>query len=113
MYQLFQDFMAISRHCQKPDLFITMTANLNWPEIQEALLEFENEDGGDPDQPHRKQTAADRPDIMACVFNQKMKHLLKRIKKDKIFGEVSGMVYTVEFQKHGLPHMHLLLFLHQ
>ncbi|ETW85281.1 hypothetical protein HETIRDRAFT_44213, partial [Heterobasidion irregulare TC 32-1] len=27
MYQLFQDSMAITHHCHKPDIFITMTAN--------------------------------------------------------------------------------------
>jgi len=30
-----------------------------------------------------------------------------------LFGKVAGMVYTVEFQKRGLPHMHLLIFLQQ
>jgi len=38
MNQLFQDSMAICRTFQKPDIFITMTANPNWPEIQEQLL---------------------------------------------------------------------------
>ena len=38
MQQLFQDSMAICSHFHKPDLFITMTANPNWPEVQEALL---------------------------------------------------------------------------
>jgi hypothetical protein len=38
MYQLFQDSMAIARHCGKPDLFVTMTANPNWPEIQDNLF---------------------------------------------------------------------------
>jgi hypothetical protein len=39
-----------------------------------------------------------------------MQALLKDI-KGGLFGKVAGMVYTVEFQKRGLPHMHLLLFL--
>jgi len=30
-----------------------------------------------------------------------------------LFGKVASMVYTVEFQKRGLPHMHLLIFLQQ
>jgi hypothetical protein len=38
MYQLFQDSMAICQFCQKPDIFLTMTANPQWPEVQEALL---------------------------------------------------------------------------
>jgi hypothetical protein len=105
MYQLFQDSMAICRHCKKPDLFITMTTNPKWPEITEALLKDNTEQG-------KSQDPSDRPDIVARVFVQKMEALLKDIKKG-IFGKVAGMVYTVEFQKRGLPHMHLLLFLHQ
>jgi hypothetical protein len=46
MYQLFQDSMAICQFCQKPDLFITMTANPNWPEIQDALLKFDADNQG-------------------------------------------------------------------
>jgi hypothetical protein len=38
MFQLFQDSMAICRTHHKPDLFITMTCNPNWPEITSALL---------------------------------------------------------------------------
>ena len=38
MQQLLQDSLAICREYRKPDLFITMTANANWPEITENLL---------------------------------------------------------------------------
>ena len=38
MSQLFHDSMAICCHFCKPDLFLTMTANPNWPEIQDQLL---------------------------------------------------------------------------
>lgn len=37
MYQRFQDGMAISRYFKKIDIFLTMTANLNWPEITREL----------------------------------------------------------------------------
>ena len=103
--------MAICRHFRKPDLFLTMTANPKWPEIQEALLEFQGVDD-DPDQPKKRQTAADRPDIVACVFFHKMNECLRDV-RNGIFGKVAAMVYTVEFQKRGLPHMHLLIFLHE
>src|ERR1700749_2361487 len=111
MYQLFQDSMAIARHCGKPDLFITMTANPNWPEIQDNLFTYENDDD-DPDNYERCQTAADCPDIVACVFAQKMKSMLKDIKSG-LFGDILGFVFTIEFQKRGLPHIHLLIFLRQ
>ena len=102
--------MAICRHCRKPDLFLTMTANPNWPEIQQALLELDGPVNNDPNNPLKRQTAVDRPDIVAHVFNQKKNALLEEI-KNGLFGTLAGMVYTIEFQKRGLPHMHLLIFL--
>ena len=47
---------------------------------------------------------------MARVFELKKNELLKEI-KNGLFGKVSAMVHTIEFQKRGLPHMHLLIFL--
>lgn len=38
MFEIFQDSMAITRFNQHPDIFLTMTANPNWPEITSALL---------------------------------------------------------------------------
>ena len=38
MLQLYQDAMAIVRKYRKPDLFITMTCNPKWCEIEENLL---------------------------------------------------------------------------
>ena len=70
MYQLFQDSMAICHFCRKPNIFLTMTANPNCPEIQEALLKDE---GNNPT--GKKQTAADRPDIVARVFELKKRSI--------------------------------------
>ena len=36
---------------------------------------------------------------------------MKAILKDGIFGTCVAHVYAIEFQKRGLPHMHLLIFL--
>ncbi len=48
---------------------------------------------------------------MARVFQLKKEALLEEIKKGGIFGKVRAIVHTIEFQKRGLPHMHLLIFL--
>ena len=80
-----------------------MTANPNWDEIQCALLKEDRPEGS-------KQAVSDRPDIVARVFELKKKALLKEI-KDGLFGNTVAMVHTIEFQKRGLPHMHLLVFL--
>ena len=95
--QLFQDAMAICRHFHKPDLFLTMTANPKWPEILHSLFPG--------------QTATDRPDIVSRVFEQKKKALLKLI-DNGFFGTTIAHIHTIEFQKRGLPHIHLLIFLH-
>jgi hypothetical protein len=109
MGQLFQDSMAICCAFQKPDLFLTITANPNWPEIQDALLEEELPDPTS-NTCRRKQIASDRPDIVAHVFEQKKNALLKDIRGGAL-SKVMANIHTIEFQKRGLPHMHLLIFL--
>jgi hypothetical protein len=44
------------------------------------------------------------------VFRLKVQELLADL-KNHIFGQYAGHVYTIEYQKRGLPHLHLLLFL--
>ena len=99
MQQCYQDAMAIINNKGKPDIFLTMTCNLKWKEIQENLL--------------FNQQACDRPDIVARVFHLKKDHLLDMIVKKNFFEEVAAYVYVIEFQKRGLPHMHLLVTLAQ
>ena len=91
------DAMTYVRVYGRPDLFITFTSNPKWPEITENLL------------PH--QTPGDRPDIIARVFKQKGNCLLQLLTKHQVFGESVAHVYSVEWQKRGLPHIHLLLWL--
>ena len=94
----FQDAMAIARKFGKPTLFITMTCNPEWPEIQDALYPGE--------------TAFDRPDITTRVFKLKNDMLLDYIEKKEIFGKVVAFVGTQEQQKRkGLHHTHTLITL--
>jgi hypothetical protein len=90
--------MAIVQKKGRPSFFITVTTNPNWKEIRESLL--------------HNQTAADRPDIVVRVFQMKLRELLHDLTVKNIFGRCTGYVYTVEFQKRGLPHAHILLILH-
>ncbi|KAJ2935002.1 hypothetical protein H1R20_g2134, partial [Candolleomyces eurysporus] len=99
MIQNCQDALAINRHFKGADLFITATANPHWPEIKSELL---------PGQDY-----SDRPDLIVRVFHQKMKELIKDIEKKQIFGKCVARVHTIEFQKRGLPHMHMIVFLDQ
>ena len=94
---LFQDGMAICREYSKPDLFLTFTCNVAWPEIQKEL------------QPGEK--AQDRPDLVARVFYLYVKQMMKDILRGEIFGKVDAYLWVIEFQKRGLPHLHLLIIL--
>ena len=50
--------------------------------------------------------------ILGHVSLKKKKNaLLKEIKEGHVFCKVAAIVHTIEFQKRGLPHMHLLIFL--
>ena len=49
---------------------------------------------------------------MACIFYQKQQAFLKKI-HNRYFETVAGLVYTIEYQKCGLSHMHLLIFLEE
>ncbi|TFY55103.1 hypothetical protein EVG20_g9444 [Dentipellis fragilis] len=99
MHQLFQDAMAVARFYHKVDLFITVTCNPNWDEIVRELLPG--------------QTAADRPDLVARVFAMYKKAIIDDLYKKGIFGRAVAHIHCIEFQKRGLPHMHLLLILHE
>jgi len=43
----------------------------------------------------------------------KLQELLKDLCEKHCFGKVIAYIYTIEFQKHGLPHTHILLILSQ
>ncbi len=96
-HRLFQNAMALPRRFGRPDLFITMTCNPAWPEIRLAIP------GGSSWQEH--------PDIVARVFMMKVHNLHDDIKRKQIFGQVSAIVYRIEWQSRGLPHMHMLVIL--
>jgi hypothetical protein len=97
MNQRFQDAIALARYYHGFDLFITFTCNPSWPEIIDSLLPG--------------QVTADRPDLSTRVFNMYKTALLDDLTKHHVLGPLLGYVYTIEFQKRGLPHMHLLLTL--
>src|SRR6266850_1417228 len=96
MQQHSQDALAINRYFGGGDLFITMTANPAWPEITSALM--------------YDQKAPDCPDLVVQVFQAKLQSLLKDIVRG-VLGQVAAYLYTIEFQKRGLPHAHIIVFL--
>ena len=75
-------------------MFVTMTCNPSWREITENLP--------------AGQKFYDRPDITSRVFRLKLKEIIQFFKLGKM-GEVIAYLYSVEFQKRGLPHAHILI----
>ena len=61
MIQRFQDAMSLVQKIEKLNLFIIMTCNPGWEEIQNELLPA--------------QTAQDHPDLLARVFKLKFEEL--------------------------------------
>ncbi|XP_028752922.1 uncharacterized protein LOC114712535 [Neltuma alba] len=94
----YQDAMGLCRWAGYLDLFITFTCNPAWVKVSRLC---------EPESLH----PSDRPDILSRVFKMKLQSLMRAIKEKKIFGRVRVEVYTIEFQKRGLPHAHILLFL--
>ncbi|KAB2625677.1 hypothetical protein D8674_017337 [Pyrus ussuriensis x Pyrus communis] len=97
MYQRYQDAMTLVQRFGKPDLFITMTCNPSWEEIKSELL--------------AGQTPQDRPDLLTRVFRAKLEQLKEDIIEKGVLGSVVAYAYVIEFQKRGLPHVHMLVVL--
>ncbi|GJY49335.1 DNA helicase, partial [Tanacetum coccineum] len=98
MYAYYLDALAIYQKLGNPQFFITFTCNVKWPEIKRFMSEY----------PHL--TASNRVDVVCQVFQQKIQALIAFHKEERIFGDVTRVLYTVEFQKRGLPHCHTLLW---
>lgn len=97
LHETTQDAMTYVKNYGKPDLFITVTCNPNWKEIKTNL--------------HPNAQPQERYDIVNRVFHLKIQKLLTLINKANIFGEPRCFMYAVEWQKRGLPQIHLLLWL--
>jgi hypothetical protein len=75
MFNNCQDAMALCKKFGYPDLFLTITCNPKWDEIQRHLSKSRN-------------YASFRPDICCRVFQLKLKQMMNDFKKGQIFGRV-------------------------
>ena len=90
------DSLAIAAAYGSPTFFITFTCNANWHEIQSQL--------------RPGQDFTDVPIVVVRVFRQKLSALESTLKS--MFpnaGRLLYIVHSVEFQKRGLPHAHILV----
>lgn len=122
---MYLDAMALCKHFGFPDLFITFTCNPKWPELKR----FCNE---------RNLNSDDRPEVICKMFKIKLDSLMVDLTKKGILGKTVtckftfiiltfnsfleinintknfsffSAMYTAEFQKRGLPHAHILIWL--
>nr|GEU98854.1 hypothetical protein [Tanacetum cinerariifolium] len=100
MRQNYLDAMTLCKWFGHPNFFITFTCNPKWPEISRFVRK-------------RGLKPKDRPEVLCRMFKFKLDHLIKNLKDNQIFGRVQAIVYTIEFQKRGLPHSHICVFLHK
>ena len=94
-HQLYQDAMDIVWCYGKLDLFMTFPCNPRWEEITGTLLD--------------NQSLCDRPDIVTCIFKLKLQALLHDLyyRCYPVFCKMSTLIYVVEWQKRGSPHVHI------
>ncbi|GJT86156.1 DNA helicase [Tanacetum coccineum] len=99
MYSHYLDALAICRVYGNPSYFITFTCNVKWPEISDLMAQFP------------LLTTTDRAYIVDRVFEMKIHEFVNYLRDAQPFGKVVAVLYTVEFQKRGLPHCHTLLWI--
>ena len=113
---LFQDAMAVVKEFGKPDYFVTITCNPNWPEINNELKGVQN---------------SDKLTIIATMFKIKLRALMYDLIKNKIAGnvKVTNNFYYINMyvliiaytfnrltciplnSRNGAYHMHMLFLL--
>lgn len=96
MREKFHDAMVTVAKFGKPEIFITMTCNPNWQEIRDNLFPG--------------QQVSDRTDLVVRIFSLKLKSVIADITKQHVLVAVKAYFYTIEFQKKGLPHAHMLFY---
>uniref|UniRef100_A0A914I8K2 ATP-dependent DNA helicase n=1 Tax=Globodera rostochiensis TaxID=31243 RepID=A0A914I8K2_GLORO len=77
--------------------FVTFSGNPSWPELKEAL--------------QGRQQYTHRADIVCRIFMDKATEFIKDLTERNVLGKVAGWCYSVEHQKRGMPHIHILLIL--
>jgi Helitron helicase-like domain at N-terminus len=100
--EAFLNCMRLTVEYGQADLFITMTMDPSCPEVIDEL--------------GRRETSAGRPDQVLKVFLLKLDMLMELIDPKQKgspghFGITSAWTHAIEFQKRGLPHAHLLVWL--
>lgn len=79
------------------DLFVTFTCKPSWQDVTQELMSGRR--------------ITNRYDIVSRVLRLKVQKLMNVVTKGKVFGDVQCLMHSIEWQKRGLPHMHILIWL--
>ncbi|XP_060519932.1 uncharacterized protein LOC132698088 [Cylas formicarius] len=93
--KLYPNAIAVVARHGKPELFITMTCNPHWPKITRNLS--------------FNQRVENRSELVCRVFHTKLEQFMEDLVKQQFLGIVRTYNYSIEFQKRGLPHAHILI----
>nr|GEX64290.1 hypothetical protein [Tanacetum cinerariifolium] len=85
MMQYYLDAMIICKVYGYPDMFITFTYNLNWPEIARFVIQ-------------QGLKSEDRHDTITRVFKQKLDTIMKDFKDNHYFGRLKADRVTVSLE---------------
>lgn len=99
MWQLYHNVIIIIHSYDKSNLFIIITYNFQWIELFSTTFS--------------DQTAQDRFELIVRLFKLKLNVLLYEFIDLHVFNNVVVYVYTIEFQKRNLSHVHILLIFEQ
>ncbi|XP_076032999.1 uncharacterized protein LOC143020461 [Oratosquilla oratoria] len=101
MKQRQQDALAFVSNYGSPDFFMTFTMNPAWTELEESSTQTKS----------TSKNKGDRPDLVSRIFKMKIDSLIDDLTVRCVFGKVKAYLYSVEWQKRGLPHIHILLWM--
>ncbi|XP_076059364.1 uncharacterized protein LOC143035974 [Oratosquilla oratoria] len=107
MKQRQQDALAFVTNYGSPDFLITFTMNPRWEELNEAIEQTDSSSAS------RHRSDNDRPDLVSRIFKLKVDSIMDDLTNKNIFGRVKAFLYSIEWQKRGLPHVHILLWMEE
>ena len=99
MHTKLQDALTYVHQFGAADFFITFTSNPLWAEIRTTIQDQ-----------YPGHQAHEHPEIVSEVFSLKLKALMTLIRRG-VLGRTRATVYSVEWQKRGLPHAHILVWM--
>ena len=96
-YNHYRDAMALVHKYGIPTFFITKTFDVNCHEVMKELKTI--------------QTPFDHPDIICSIYEMKKKEFIHDLTVKKVLGVHIAHIAVIEFQKRGVPHCHILIWI--